>query len=109
MSARHGEAQSPRSNCHARRTPCAVSSHQYACADRANPSRSGVCCSARARFRRRKNDPLFFFVNGAICEIEQRQSLSKGHAEARRPRVRRADRAGERAIVFPKSSRRGGA
>eukprot|EP00966_Prymnesium_polylepis_P217268 5028426-Prymnesium_polylepis.1 len=27
MSARHGEAQSTRSNCHARRTPCAVSSH----------------------------------------------------------------------------------
>eukprot|EP00966_Prymnesium_polylepis_P220775 5106481-Prymnesium_polylepis.1 len=29
-----------RSIRYAKRTPCAVSSHQYACADRANPSRS---------------------------------------------------------------------
>eukprot|EP00966_Prymnesium_polylepis_P245894 5688013-Prymnesium_polylepis.1 len=56
MSARHGEAQSPRSNCHAKRFLCAVLYHQDACADRANPSnKNSVRLASAAGVESRKN------------------------------------------------------
>eukprot|EP00966_Prymnesium_polylepis_P317748 7340761-Prymnesium_polylepis.1 len=47
-----------------------------------------------------------YFFGGSACARELIGSVSNGHAEARRPRVRCAGRAGERFMFFRRNSRR---